>query len=345
MPRTDTAAAAEDARLSDVHKELVHKHDPNAVLLTGWRETGADTFEVTARKLRHDGFYLSRDGAHDPLALSEMVRQLLPLLSHAAYDVPFGHHLIWDDFYYSFDTAALDTPCFPDELRLSVDCSGLTRRTTGVTAVPLRATIRHGGRYLGEAGTRFTIHSPTVYRRLRGAHGDVHRAVSDAIRPALPLPPSRVGRSSPYDVVLSPGMGPGRWQLCVDTSHPDLFDHPVDHAPGMLLLEAARQATQAVAHPQPVVPAAMHADFHRYVELDAPCWVDAEILPADGDRRSRVRVSMRQHDELCFSADVTPALVPSPLSLPALTASSSAVIHRPSVAAAAPSPRLATYSH
>ncbi|MFF8732844.1 AfsA-related hotdog domain-containing protein [Streptomyces sp. NPDC015171] len=34
----------------------------------------------------------------------------------------------------------------------------------------------------------------------------------------------------------------GRWQLRIEQDHPVLFGHPVDHAPGMLLLEALRQA-------------------------------------------------------------------------------------------------------
>ncbi|WP_260845011.1 AfsA-related hotdog domain-containing protein [Streptomyces sp. SLBN-31] len=50
---------------------------------------------------------------------------------------------------------------------------------------------------------------------------------------------------SPTDVVLSPLGQPHRWQLRVDTRHPVLFDHIVDHVPGMLLIEAARQAATA----------------------------------------------------------------------------------------------------
>lgn len=37
-------------------------------------------------------------------------------------------------------------------------------------------------------------------------------------------------------------------QIHVDREHPFFFDHPVDHVPGMLLIEAARQFGIAVAH-------------------------------------------------------------------------------------------------
>ncbi|WP_142212826.1 AfsA-related hotdog domain-containing protein [Streptomyces sp. SLBN-118] len=60
----------------------------------------------------------------------------------------------------------------------------------------------------------------------------------------LLLPPpaclTPFGRDRFEDVVLAATDRPDRWQLRVDTTHPILFDHLVDHAPGMLLLEPAR---------------------------------------------------------------------------------------------------------
>lgn len=91
-----------------------------------------------------------------------------------------------------------------------------------------------------------------------------------------PVDPHRVDRTSPDDVVLSPVAGgrPGRWMLRVDPAHPVLFDHAVDHAPGMLLLEAARQAAHAVGGGSSTV-FGMRTHFARYVELDAPAVVVA----------------------------------------------------------------------
>ncbi|MCZ0971672.1 AfsA-related hotdog domain-containing protein [Streptomyces albulus] len=60
----------------------------------------------------------------------------------------------------------------------------------------------------------------------------------------------------------------------MNTAHPVLFDHPVDHVPGMLMVEAARQAARAVA-PHWSLPVALDCSFARYAELDAPCWVGA----------------------------------------------------------------------
>ncbi|MFC6067899.1 ScbA/BarX family gamma-butyrolactone biosynthesis protein [Streptomyces ochraceiscleroticus] len=317
MPRFATVPDA-TARYEVIPQQFVHKLDPDEVLLTGWRKTGPDTYEVTARRPHTHSFYLSGNGGYDPLLFAETVRQLLPLLSHAAYGVPLGHQLIWDDFTYSLDAGALAAVVPGIPVRLVARCTAVTRRSSRASAIVLHAEAYQGSRRLGEARTRFTVHSPAVYQRLRGAYGDAQRAMANAVLPGLPLPARRVGRVSPYDVVLSPDAATGRWQLCVDTGHPVLFDHPVDHVPGMLLLEAARQATQAMADPLPVVPVTMHTEFHRYIELDAPCWVEVEALPADPSGRCRLRVSMRQHETVCFVADVSVERAPGSFPLPVL---------------------------
>ncbi|WP_223734306.1 ScbA/BarX family gamma-butyrolactone biosynthesis protein [Streptomyces purpurogeneiscleroticus] len=317
MPRFATVPDT-TARYEVIPQQFVHKLDPDEVLLTGWRKTGPDTYEVTARRPQAHSFYLSGNGGYDPLLFAETVRQLLPLLSHAAYGVPLGHQLIWDDFTYSLDAAAMDAAGAAIPVRLVVHCTAVTRRSSRASAIVLHAEAYQGSRRLGEARTRFTVHSPAVYQRLRGAYGDAQRAMANAVLPEMPLPARRVGRVSPYDVVLSPDAATGRWQLCVDTGHPVLFDHPVDHVPGMLLLEAARQATQAMADPLPVVPVTMHTEFYRYIELDAPCWVEVEALPADPSGRCRVRVSMRQHETVCCVADVSVERAPGSFPLPVL---------------------------
>lgn len=94
-------------------------------------------------------------------------------------------------------------------------------------------------------------------------------------------------------------------RLRADTAHPVLFDHPVDHAPGMLLLEAARQAAQAVAAPEAALPVSMDAVFFRYAELDAPCRIEADPGEPDSQGRRRTRITAHQDDRVVFCATMT----------------------------------------
>ena len=76
----------------------------------------------------------------------------------------------------------------------------------------------------------------------------------------------------------------------VEPSHPFFFDHPLDHVPGMLLIEAARQFGVAVSHRYYGVPGdfafvleGVEVSFERYAELDQ----DVIIVGETHGRRER----------------------------------------------------------
>ncbi len=297
-------------RTTVVPQALTHKTNQDEVLLDRWGRTGDDAFTVVARWPRAHAFYLTRNGLHDPLLLSETIRQTLPLISHGAYEVPLGHQLLWHDFHWSLAPEALAADDGDAEIELRITCPDVTYRRTRAAAITLRVEALRDGAPLGTARTRFAIQDRAVYERLRGRYADIAAANARAIPLAPPAPAAPVGRESFADVVLSSTDSANRWQLRADTAHPVLFDHPVDHAPGMLLLEAARQSALAMAHPRAMTVVGMDSVFTRYVELDSPCWVLAESLPDDLAGRARVRVVAEQNDAVLYSSVVTLAPVP-----------------------------------
>ncbi|MER6030360.1 ScbA/BarX family gamma-butyrolactone biosynthesis protein [Streptomyces sp. NPDC001851] len=288
-----------------VPQRHVHKHNADETLLTSWRRTGPDGFLIKARWPAAHSFYATGADGVDPLLFSETVRQCLPMLSHEAYDVPLGHHLLWETYDYALTDvpAAGGNAC---DIVLHAHCTDVLRRGTRTAAATVHLRALRSGTLIGTATTRFAIQPGTVYRRLRGRYADLERALGSRLDPAAPLPARAAGRDRPDDVVLSPTGVPGRHRLRVDTGHPILFDHPVDHVPGMLLLDAARQAAHTASTARPARAVAMTTRFLRYVELDAPCWVDTATDPADPDR---VLVTARQHERVCFTASVALAAV------------------------------------
>ncbi|QGV80114.1 ScbA/BarX family gamma-butyrolactone biosynthesis protein [Streptomyces ficellus] len=292
--------------LTQVPQELVHKDDPGQVLLCRYEQTADDTFHITADWSNAHALFPVRDGHDDPMLIVETVRQTFPLLCHEAFGVPLGHHLLWEHFSYSTRTPALRAdPGHPSAVDLKVIRKDVVRRGKRAAALELIILVRRAGIHLGTAHTRFTIQDPAVYQRLRLGRGDAHAMMAETVPLAPPASPQEVGVTAFHDVTLSPTHIPRRWQLRVDVHHPLFFDHAVDHAPGMLLMEAARQAAQSVAQPRPTVPAAMEVVFHRYVELDTPCLVEAHAVPHDRHGRARVLVVMRQDDDERFRALVT----------------------------------------
>jgi len=304
-----TAAVARPERVA---KDLVHKHDAGQVLLSGLTRLAEDEFLIAAdwTDTGHLVAVGAGNGREDSaVLLTETIRQAFPLLSHAGYDVPSGHRLLWSEYRYALNLAMLHEKGIGGRPDLHIRCYDVVRRRGTVSALSMHITVLRDGEQLATAHTRFTIQPPAIYDRLRGAHGDAHRMLELARSQPLPPPVSGAGEEF-RDVVLSPTDAKDSWQLRIDTHHPMYFDHPSDHAPGILLLEAAKQAIRTLRHPRVGVTEAMETVFHRYVELDSPCWVDAQQLPDDQLGRARFLVTMHQEGKLCFTALVSVAKEP-----------------------------------
>ncbi|MGW0736628.1 ScbA/BarX family gamma-butyrolactone biosynthesis protein [Streptomyces sp. NPDC002851] len=310
MPAVHPVAPALDG--STVPPHYVHKRDVAEVLLTGWEQPCEDSFVVSARWPTRHRFYDSTGELYDPLFFAESVRQCFPLLSHAGYGIPFGHHLIWHYLNYEVAPAAMGRAHDPAEVDLYIACTANRRRPTAPpTSLTMDVTAFRDGARLGTASTQFSCHAPAVYRRLRGAHSDPEAVVAAAPAPPAPVPAALVGRDRDMDVVLARTEHHDHWLLRNDTSHPVLFDHPMDHSPGMLLLEGARQAARA-SHPgEPFYPVAFDAVFLQFAELDAPCRITAEPL-SDSQGGHRTRVVAAQGGEEVLTATVTATVAPRP---------------------------------
>jgi hypothetical protein len=292
---------------STVPKELVHRAAVAEVMLTGWARLEDTRFAVAAQWPRGHSFFTPINGTHyDPLMAIETIRQVGSLLAHAEFLVPMGHQFLMHDLEVAVHQEYLGLEAVPASLDIEVTYTEVKQRRHGHAGARYEAVIRRDGHVVATGGAAYTCVSPDVYRRVRGSRLSGGRPPT---RLTAPVSPQSVGRMSPMDVVLSPLGEADRWQLRVDTRHPILFDHPVDHIPGMVLVEAARQATFAVLNrsslnKSSILPTRVVSTFQRYAELDGPCTLEAHQLPA-GPGESLVLVSGRQDGEPLFSATVT----------------------------------------
>lgn len=120
-----------------------------------------------------------------------------------------------------------------------------------------------------------------------------------------PVGPDEVQRHDPRNAVLSPdpGDGPG---LVVDTSHAVYFDHPLDHVPGMLQIEGARQAALLSLDPADrprAVATRVRSRFLTVAELDLPVTVRAADPGPDGDVRVEVLQTGRAVADIAVTLD------------------------------------------
>ncbi|MFD3544802.1 ScbA/BarX family gamma-butyrolactone biosynthesis protein [Streptomyces sp. NPDC058655] len=287
---------------------LVRKSVPGEALVTDWSEACATAQQVTARWPISHSFH-TEEGRYRPLLFVESLRQALALLTHSVHDIPLSHRLGWEHLWSSVNPEALWTSSQPATVTLMITHPLVRRRRLGSVHLTSHIEAVREGVQVGSADVQYTAHPPALYNRLRGRYADAGEAFARALPPAPAAPAALMGRRNEREVVLSP-TGPAReWELRVDVSHQVLFDHPHDHVPGMVLLEAAAQAAQACAG-HPVVPVEFDTEFFRYVEFDRPCLVAAEPALPDGAGRARVKVTASQEGRAVFSSTVTTVAQP-----------------------------------
>ncbi|MFJ7150523.1 ScbA/BarX family gamma-butyrolactone biosynthesis protein [Streptomyces sp. NPDC100445] len=283
-----TQPASHEARSTAKLGEYTHLRHISAILVSSWRRERPDVFTVTAHWPEHHG-----PGPYDPRLLAQTVRQSGLLVAHAEYGVPTGHQTLLNSLKITTQPGFRTAGACDFEVDITV-----TRRARRC-ALGMRFRIRRGHATVCLAETEFGWVSPAAYRRMRGRHLTV-----DWGEWPLPAPIGRhlAGRADDGDVLLAAGTAGHRWRLRNDVSNTLLFDHPVDHVPGLVLLEAAHQAARAAAGPEPVELTDVAIDFERYVEFDEPCWIDARRLSTLVPNWYAVAVTGRQGGEVAFEA-------------------------------------------
>ncbi|WP_405791596.1 ScbA/BarX family gamma-butyrolactone biosynthesis protein [Streptomyces sp. NBC_01506] len=287
-----------------VPKELVHRASTADVLLTGWQRLDGHRFTLTAQWPRRHSFFTGIDGCHDPLIAAETIRQTGILLAHTELGVPLGHHLLVEQLHVNIQPQHLRLDHTPTGLELHVTCTRIRQRRGILASCRLDIHIHRNGQLAATGGGSFTCISPKVYQRLRPTTALTHDHRTTTPPTTIPASPHTVGRLTPADVVISPLPHPHHWQLHTDTRHPVLFDHPVDHIPGMVLLEAARQATTAtLGHPN--LPLTITSQFTRYVELDTPCTITTHHTPTPQPHPPTIHITAHQNQTPAFHATIT----------------------------------------
>lgn len=309
-PAIRTSTHAMPRLTTTVPREYVHRASHAEVFLTGCERLDDVNFVLTGQWPRAHTFFISMDGFHhDSMQAAETIRQVGLFLAHAELGVPLGHHFLLWDLNVSTYPENMGIGPGPSDLNLWATCTDVVRKGKRLAEFRMEISIERDGRLCAVGGGRFACVSDTTYRRLRGAAGSATRR--SRLQPHIKVLPATVGRTVPSDVVLSPTDQADRWLLDPDPRHPILFDHDSDHFPGMVLLEAARQAAASLCYPASLTPASICTDFQRYAEFDTPVWIDASAVPTCAADVLSVQVTGRQNDETVFSA-----LISGPVSRP-----------------------------
>jgi hypothetical protein len=247
---------------------LTHKHRPDAQIVERWWRTEIDRFGVVATwGADHPHYRPASDGSPALVLVAETLRQAVIAISHAAYDVPHDHAFVMRALSVELDATVPDAAGMPD-VWVDLACHDVVVSDGDLRSMDVSLQFVHDGRTFGRGSGSLCLLPAPIYRRLRGTTAPVEHRTGGRRVPACD-----VGKVLDQDVLLVGDPGPGL-RLGVDTAHRWHFDHPADHLPGMLLVEAAVQShTLRTAD---AAPRALHARFDKYAEVTPDVGVHVE---------------------------------------------------------------------
>lgn len=281
-----------------VDRALVHRRAVSEVFLTDTLREAADTVLVAAQLPLSHAYFLDSTAPgnrYGALLLTECCRQACTYVAHTAYGVPRDWVILSAGTSLDLvDTEALRLGDTPAELVMSVRTEP-EYRSGRLRATRMEVVLRMGGVRVGgtvSEGRYLTREEYELFRR--GARSGPAPTSADLAEPVghRPVPCAFVGRRDPRNVLVADSHRTEhgvRVALAVPGRHPTIFEHPLDHYPGMALLDAATQAaTLAVGlehgRPTPLQVRSVRADFARFAELDSDITLTAALVDRDRNR-------------------------------------------------------------
>ncbi|MFI8930755.1 ScbA/BarX family gamma-butyrolactone biosynthesis protein [Streptomyces sp. NPDC053474] len=288
-----------------VHRQLVHKRAVEHVLTTAVARHGDRLLGIAQLPRCHRYFNDTSTPYYDLLLVAEAARQTVEAMTHELLGVPLDARFVLGGLAVEITRLpALRIGPAPTDLAVELHIDRSRRSRSGT----LRALEGVAQCHVeGEQAARFS-------GALRFVPADTYTDLraDPAPEPADPLPPrgtpALVGRTDPRNVLIGqPGVRGHETlaRVVPDPADPVFFDHPLDHLPGMLLVEAARQCAlvaRARASGVPVtalVATACRAAFREFAEHDAPLWCRARPEGPSG-----IRVSVEQRDRAIGTVEV-----------------------------------------
>ena len=278
-----------------VARRFAHRRAVSEVLVTDSAEGDDGEYFAAVQIPRSHLLWGDREPSHhDPLAVVEACRQATFVISHRHLRVPIGPVFILHDI--DFEVTELDAfrevECTPLDALVRVKAHDASDDHV-LTELTFRGQVRVDGQPAMDLGGSITFLDRHRYDVLRAFARPERTGAEAAV--VSDLPASLRSRGHPANIVIAApetNDGERRFPIVTDRRHPSFYDHPLDHVPGSLMIEAARQTTIATAaidgridRPEGLMTS-FRSDFNRFAEHDTELTCTAEPLRCDSHRIS-----------------------------------------------------------
>lgn len=285
-----------------IDRSLVHRQAEAETFATGLGPAVLDAerrrvVDATVQLARMHPVHTDHLGAQrnrpDLLHLMEAVRQVCIGAGQSSFGARQRDVFVVRNFSGEFAGLPSEFDGAPLDLHVRLTAVREHRSSPGGPVAGLDADLDitdRSGRQIGRCWGTYSWIPDSAFTQFRGAARDAlglptAASARSAGPPPEPVSPGEVLRLDPRGPVVSRvRRGPVPLELVVDTSHPIHFDHPLDHVPGMLQIEGARQAALLTLDPaarQRAVATRVESRFLAFAELDLP--VTVRVASDDGD--------------------------------------------------------------
>jgi hypothetical protein len=279
-----------------VPRSLAHRATFAEVYVSDTAPAGADDFLVAIQIPRAHSLWFDRLAAyHDPLSAVEAIRQALTVVSQRYLGMPPNAPASMQHLEFSVEdlSAFRDNEESPlqgivrirpvrDQTQGEIEYNrNLLVEATLVVDTAQALTLRGGG-------VAFTRETYEELRELQQSRSFDLPLTGDSR--LVPVDPLSVGRRDARNVVIasldskSDGAN-AEFALLIDRRHPFFFEHPYDHVPASLFLEAARQVAIVAATRSGILQSPVAAvtgasiSFSGFAELNSPIGLSPTIDP------------------------------------------------------------------
>jgi hypothetical protein len=329
MPGVEAPEAVDELRFdTTVPAALVHKRSVEQVFITDWMKGPEPSALCTiAAQLPLAHARLSDGGApyHDPVLIAEVVRQGGLVSAAHVLDVPDDREFLLREMRVELDPLERNRR-IPECARMLIvqDAARSAvklRRSGAVAGGKMHAALSIGDQPSGTCEVVGLWMPHDMWTDFRGEPAENGAdPASGGAEPGREADAEleRLTGRTPRNTLLTAlrgvdgdAEGALRGTLVIDRDDPTFFDHPLDHAPGLLLLAAMEQAAVAATarncdcDPERIAVQSLHVVFSRVAEF-VP---EIECVVRTGPDPQVCEAKIAQLGKTCCAATVGLAFV------------------------------------
>jgi hypothetical protein len=247
-------------RSTTLSRELVHRHALGEVLLSDVLPTSTGFLAAVQWPRRHHYFRTDR-GAVDLTLVAETLRQVTIAVAHLGYEVPAEQRFIMDRIHLVRLARQADE--LASDGQVTADITVVADRVIRERLQSLQLLVRFaaGATLLASGEGWLRVLPDEVYRRNRSA-SPLSVAIERDHSAWSGLRAEQYARG-----VRLRRIGDAAWDVLVDLSHPVLFDHRLDHLPGMLVVEACELALAELSDAPALTLDGFDGTYRGFLEL------------------------------------------------------------------------------